>query len=432
MSVRYLGSALWRWLALSGLTLAVNLVSAQEKEFEVRSADVLHVMTVGKEQIRALIGRVYMVHPEEKGQVKIWCDSAFQNLQTGVVQLYGNLKIVRDSTTMTSSRGTYYSNERHAFMPTDVKLVRGKMTLTAKTGDYWSNEKRAHFLGNVHVVDSTSSTFSDDLTYFEDEERSIAVGSVRVQSTENNLTVFGDSLLHFEKTKYTLVPRNPRLMQVDTVSAGVLDTLLIVGSTMEAYQDTLQRFVTRGHVEMARSDFAARCGEAIYFLKGDRIIMRRQPVVWHEENQVTGDSIVIRTSERRLQSVFVRGRAMAVSRADSVYASRYDQMSAREITMRFKNARLDEIEADRTATSLYYLFDGLKPNGANRSSGDKIIMSFRVGKVDRIKIVGGVEGRYFPERLISKHEAQYNLEGFRWISDRPMRKLLSIVHVSYE
>jgi hypothetical protein len=59
-------------------------------------------------------------------------------------------------------------------------------------------------------------------------------------------------------------------------------------------------------------------------------------------------------------------------------------------------------------------------------------MEFRGGKLDRIKIVGGVEGKYYPERMIAKHERAYNLEGFRWITDRPRRRQLSIVHESYE
>jgi hypothetical protein len=59
-------------------------------------------------------------------------------------------------------------------------------------------------------------------------------------------------------------------------------------------------------------------------------------------------------------------------------------------------------------------------------------MDFVDRRIDRIKIVGGVEGKYFPEPMIAKRERQYNLEGFRWITDRPQRRQLTIVHGSYE
>jgi hypothetical protein len=46
--------------------------------------------------------------------------------------------------------------------------------------------------------------------------------------------------------------------------------------------------------------------------------------------------------------------------------------------------------------------------------------------------VGGVEGNYYPERMLVKHERAYNLDGFRWITDRPRRRQLSIIHESYD
>lgn len=418
--------------ALAGVILWICTVQAQEKGFEVRSADVLHVVYVGTQQVQELIGKVHMVQPSTSGLVKIWCDSAFRNMQTNVVRLFGSVKIARDSFTLTSSEAIYFGEEKKAEMSKGVRLLRGRMVLTSRYGEYWANEKRAYFRGDVHVVDSTSSTFSDELTYFEDEEKSIAVGHVRVLNPENNLAIFGDSLVHFDKQKFSLVPKSPRLMEIDTVSSETIDTLLVEGTSMEAYQDSLQRFIARGHVEMARADFAARCGEAIYYLKRDRIILRRQPVVWHAENQVSGDSIVISTKDRKLESVFVRGRSMAISRADSVHSERFDQLSAREITLWFQNGKIIRIDADRNATSLYYLFDMAEPNGANRSSGDRIVMEFFAGKIDRIKIIGGIEGKYFPEKMIAKREREYNLDGFRWIADRPRRRQLTIVHGSYE
>lgn len=410
----------------------IGSVLAQQKDFEIRAADVLDVRHVGTQQIQALIGRVHMVQPSTSGDIQIWCDSAFRNIQTSLVDLFGHVRIVRDSTTLTSTQGTYSGNDRRAVFPKNVRLDRGQTVLTSNYGEYWANDKHAYFRGDVHVVDSTSSTFSDELTYFENEDKSIAVSQVRVSSTESNITVFGDSLVHFEKRKYTIVPKNPRLMQIDTAAGGGLDTLIILASQMEAYQDSLQRFVAVGKVEMARTDFSARCGEATYFYNRDRIILRQQPVVWNGGNQITGDSIVITTRDRKLHSVYVRGRAMAISRADSLNKTRFNQLSARELTLRFKDGKIDQIDAERTATSLYYLFDGTTPNGVNRSSGDRISMEFATGKIDRIKIVGGVEGRYFPETMIAKRESNYNLDGFRWLTDRPRRKLLSIVHESYE
>jgi lipopolysaccharide export system protein LptA len=413
--------------------LSIAGAHAQRKTFEVLPpTQVLDVRTVGTQQIQALIGTVHMIQRSRAGNVTIWCDSALRNLQTNIVQLFGHVRIVRDSVSLTSTEGLYYGNEERAEMPKGVQLTRGRMVLTADRGKYWTNDRRVEFYGSVRVVDSTSSTLADSLTYFENEEKSIGVGNASIFSPENNLTVFGDSVIHYEKRKYSVVPKRPKLMQVDTTAPGVIDTLVVTGSFMEAFQDTSSYFVAKGKVEMARTDFAARCGSAVYFLRGDKVILRDKPVVWHAENQLTGDSIIVHTNERKLERVYVHGHAFAVSRVDSVHRMRYNQLSARDITMHFRDGKILRIDADRTATSLYYLFDGLEPNGVNRSSGDRILTEFAGGKIDRIKIVGGVEGKYYPERMIRNHEHEYNLDGFRWIPDRPKRRQLRLVYDSPE
>jgi hypothetical protein len=78
------------------------------------------------------------------------------------------------------------------------------------------------------------------------------------------------------------------------------------------------------------------------------------------------------------------------------------------------------------------LYDKDKPDGANKSSGDRITMNFLDGKIDRIKIVGGVLGQYFPEKMLEDHESQYNLDGFKWFTIRPRRNKLTILDQLYD
>lgn len=95
--------------------------------------------------------------------------------------------------------------------------------------------------------------------------------------------------------------------------------------------------------------------------------------------------------------------------------------------MYFHANKLEQVDVQKNATSLYYLFDNKEPNGANKSSGDHIFIDFIVGEVDRIKIVGGVQGQYFPEKMINKHEQDYNLDGFKLYENRPIRQGVNII-----
>jgi hypothetical protein len=165
---------------------------------------------------------------------------------------------------------------------------------------------------------------------------------------------------------------------------------------------------------------------------GNRIVLVGEPIVWHEGNQLTGDSIFIMVQDRRLRSVVVRGHAMAISRADSTRPQRFDQLSGRFITMMFREGKVHTIDVEQTATSLYYLYDDTTPNGMNISSGNRIIIEFEEGVTSRIRVIGGVEGDYYPEKMIERREADYNLEGFRWVRQRPVRTGMTLNVVEVE
>jgi hypothetical protein len=172
---------------------------------------------------------------------------------------------------------------------------------------------------------------------------------------------------------------------------------------------------------------SARCGKATYFVKNDFIALQTHPIIWSSENQITGDSIRVRMEDKRVKSMWVKNRAMAISRVDTALPSRFNQLTGRELTMYFRANKLEQVDVQKNATSLYYLFDNREPNGANKSSGDRIFIDFVAGDVDRIKIVGGVQGQYFPEKMLSKHEQDYNLDGFRWYENRPIRQGVHII-----
>jgi lipopolysaccharide export system protein LptA len=408
-------------------------MAQQTKLIELNHADLMKGLVIKGEQAREFTGKVQFTQITEDGdRVYLWCDSALQYLSANRIELFGHVKIVRDTTTITSDQGKYYGNEKRAEVSSNVRLVRGGSVLTSLYGQYYVDEKRSHFSGNVHLVDTASSIACNDLTYFESETKSVATGNVRVVNLENSATILGDSLVHFEAGRYSVVPKNPRLIQIDTSSSGVIDTLVVVSKIMESYQDSLERFVAIDSVKMARGELSASSGRTTFFIKKDLIILQQHPIVWQALNQITGDSIDVGLQNKRLRSVRVWGHAVAISRSDSLYHNRYDQLTGRQLTMYFANDQLDTVMVNNNATSLYYLYDKDKPDGANKSSGDRITINFIEGKIDRIKIVGGVLGQYFPERMLVNHESQYNLDGFRWYTTRPRRNKLMILDQLYD
>ena len=395
---------------------------------DLRHADKMEGRILNREEVRELTGNVYFVQfPASGGLVKVWCDRALRFMVQNKVELYGNVKVVRDSITIHSNEGVYYADRRMMEGKNGVQLERGKTLLTARNGEYFVDEKRSHFTGNVVLVDTSTTITCNEMHYFEAETRSIAIGNVHVFDNVNAVNIYGDSLIHIEQNKFTLVLKQPRLVKIDTSASSVIDTMVVISREMQSIQDTAERFIAIDSVRLVKGNMSARCGKATYFVKNDFIALQSQPIIWSDENQITGDSIRVRMEDKQIRSMWVKNRAMAISRVDTALPKRFNQLTGRELTMYFRANKLEQVDVQKNATSLYYLFDNKEPNGANKSSGDRIFIDFVAGDVDRIKIVGGVQGQYLPEKMILKHEQDYNLDGFKWYENRPIRQGAHII-----
>jgi lipopolysaccharide export system protein LptA len=411
------------------IPILIGRLSAQQSNIiDLRHADQLQGKVQNGEEVRELIGNVHFVQfPANGGLVKVWCDRALRYIVQNKIELFGNVKVIRDSVTIRSNEGVYYGDLRMMEGQKGVELERGKTLLTAVNAKYFIDEKHTLFWDHVVLVDTSSVITCNSMDYFEADARSIATGSVHLFEKANSVNIYGDSLVHLEQQKFTQIMKQPRLVRIDTSSAGIIDTMVVESKIMQSFQDTTDRFVAIDNVRMVRNDLSSRSGMATYYMHKDKITLQTHPIIWSGGNQITGDSIRVLMENKKLRSLWVKNRAMAISSVDTTLANRFNQLTGRELTMYFRADKLDQVDVKKNATSLYYLFDNNEPNGANKSSGDRIVIDFIDGKVDRIKVVGGVQGQYFPEKLILNHEIDYNLDGFRIFENRPTRQGIRIL-----
>ncbi|MDI6804160.1 MAG: OstA-like protein [Bacteroidota bacterium] len=405
--------------------ISTNLFSQQDDKIIILNhADSLVGREINGESIRELIGNVQF----SQGNVVVNCDKAVQYFKTNEVVLTGNVRVQDDTLVLNGKRGIYNSNDKTAEAFEGVYLEEGTRKLNADYGKYFIRERRVLFRNNVIVQDTGSTLLCNELFYFRDEKRTIARKNVIISDINNDVKTYSN---YFENLgDYSFLLDQPRIVQIDTTDEGTLDTLTIVSNEMYSYQDSLSRFIAIGKVIMRRGDVSAECGNSVYYSDADSIILRDKPFVWYEKTQVSGDSIFIKLTERKLEKIIVRGNAFAISLSDTNLQNRFDQMSGETITMIFFEGKIYNILVDVTATSLYYLYETetsvadttvtvQKPNGINITSGDQITILFEDKKVEAIKILSGVEGKYYPENLVQDKESEYNLAGFNWRESKP-------------
>lgn len=381
----------------------------------IEHADSLVGLVVEGQQARLLSGGVRI----RQGRVRLSCDRALQFLQRGDFELTGNVLVVDSNVTMRAPRAVYYRDARRAEAFGDVQLDDGNVRLAAQYGEYLVGERRAFFRDRVSVQDPQSFLDADSLVYASDEKRSVATGDVRIVLPADHAVIRGRRVEHWSDKLVTRVTVDPLLVQTERIPSGATDTLAVRSRLMVAYRGVVRRFEATDSVRIVRSDLAARCGFAVFHTAGDSITLRRSPVVWYAATQVTGDSIDVFLEQRVLRRAVVAGNAFAASRSDTLRLDRFDQLTGEMMTLAFEERKLAGIDVERRSTSLYHLYDDGRPNGANRTSGDRIVLRFAGGKLRGISVHGGVQGEYFPERMVRNRESELALPGFRWRADRP-------------
>lgn len=426
-------------LALLFCCLAAAGTHAQTRSLvRVIYADSLVSRLQGEMQLRELIGRVRL----EQENVVITCDRALQNIDRNTVDLDGNVVITQDTLVLRSRRGTYDGNTRTARTRDGIEIRDGHVTLRAESGWYETDDKVAEFRSRVHVRDTSATITAGALRYDRDSARATAWENVLVRFRTERAVITGDSVIHYTDRRHSFFPVSPRLWQIDTTvvrrdsltgraDSIRLDTLFMAARRMEAYRDSTNRFLALGAVELVRGDLSARGDEARFLRNDSLLVLRTEPIVWYEQNQLTGDSIAVTLADNRVQSTHVTGNGFSASQSKPSESDtlappgRWDQTSGKSIHIRFLDDRAERIVVDGTATSLYYLWDGRALNGVRRESGDRIIIDFDDdGKAAEIRTLGGVEGTYYPEKYVTGREAEYDLEGMRWRDDRPVMQQL--------
>ena len=147
----------------------------------------------------------------------------------------------------------------------------------------------------------------------------------------------------------------------------------------------------------------------------------RTPITWFKQSQVTGDTIRVAARNRSIDTVFVRGRAFAAQ--EDTAMGKIQQLKGKTITAFFRGDTLQRIVAEPNARAIRFLTDKSgKDNGAAKPSGDRIVIRFADGSVDRVSVLGGVQSEYYqPEDVPSP----FRLEGFSWTPERkPTREQL--------
>ncbi|MCJ7554364.1 MAG: hypothetical protein MUO34_10825 [Ignavibacteriaceae bacterium] len=420
--------------------------------------------------IREVFGNVVLT----QGNVRITCNKAIQYLGRNDAELIGNVIATQDTLIIKTEKGFYYGNQKMSRSTDGVMLDDRKVILTADSGQYFFNEDRAFFQSNVTLYDTTTTLTSDELTYYKQRDYAVAVANVKIVDAENiieadslehfrnteityansnvkitniknNTSIFGGHLEDYRKRKYTLIKLNPVLMQIDSaitldedsVEVIAIDTLLINSLTMESFRDTADIFIATDSVKIIRVEFASDNDKTIYIRSEDKIITSkinpeaRQPVLWYETSQLTGDSIIIHLEDNKIIMLEVEGNAFLLSQNEN-YQQRYDQSSGSRVLIYFVDNKINRSEFYGTVYSIYNLFEEDEANGLTKSNSHSAVVYFEDNQVSEVRLYGQPVSEYYPEPQVIGNERSFMLPRFNFIENRPVKEDLLRSIISFD
>ncbi len=400
------------------------LLSQESKTIFLKNADNLSGSEKNGEAIRELTGNVELIH----GNIRLKCDRAIQYFSSNKVEAAGNVVVYQDTLKLYSDNGVYFANTRTTLSPGAVRITDGHLTLTANTGTYNADLRKADFYGNVKISDPLNTIYSDTMYYLRDSSKVIAISRVKILSNENNSTAFCDSMEYYRKSRHSVLRGLPQLIRIDTTIEKIspdsirLDTLFLKAKTVvSTKEDMKQLLIATDSVCLLRGSLAIACNDMKYFPNDSTFILKNEPVIWFEENQIFADSVAVFLKNKSLNELRAVRNAFLLSRADSI-AKSYNQIMGDTIILYFSGTELDSVISIDKATAFYYLIDSLGINSGYKSAGDIIKITVENKKVGSVKVLYGIESLYYPGKMLTGRQNEYNLPRFKIFEHKPKRE----------
>lgn len=389
-------------------------------------------------------------------------------------------KVVNKKSTLTSIEGYYYGDTRDVIFkrkvvmtdpenkitgdtlqyntgteiatftsPTVIVNTKEKRTIKTREGYYDMKNKKAE-LYKRSVIDDSSYTFTADDMAFDDstglsEFRGNAV--YRGKDTAQGFDMIANNIKTNKKNNSLIATQHPLLLikqgadsifiTADTLYTARLSDLMKKrnvpqiresmpplpknpASEKQAEDSSDKFFEAYFNVKIFSDSLQATGDSLFYSLKDSVFRLFKSPIVWAQENQITGDTIYLFLKEKKPERLFVFENAMAINRVDSsIY---FNQLKGTSINALFTDGKISSMRAKGNAANVYYATDEEKRFiGVNKSSSDVIDVFFDDSKPQKVVFLRNLEGKSYPMRQVDHDEIK--LRNFKWLNDkRPKTK----------
>ena len=327
-----------------------------------------------------------------------------------------------------SLQATEENGVRKQVLTGNVKITRDSLTVTCENAIYYPDSGIVVFKDNVEFKDPTRTLLADEVVYNEFTEEILASERVRVYSTDS-MSASSRTARYQERLERGYLYDDVHLREETrrvllTGRLGYLDHTLnygwVTGDPVLTERDSLKQVATEirgdtiaydhknkiamaiGDVTVERDSLIAY-GDLLEYFRGDGFAeLTGTPHALRGQDTIRGDTMRLFFVDEQLERVEDNGNAMVTSPADSGFKEPINRMEGFRMTLWMDSGMVTQMLVDGNAIATYYVRDKGQPRGLNVTSGDKLWVYFEDRKIARIRVEGGTEGDYTPQRLVSR------------------------------
>lgn len=409
----------------------------------------------------------------QNNNVIIYSDTLYYSSQTSIARLRGKIKMMNGDITLTTNFLDYNSKENIGYYFNNGKIIDKENTLKSRIGRYYVNEDMLFFKQNVELINKDYKIKTDTLKYQTETKIAYFLGPSRITSKENLLYtengwyntktniaqfykksylnskaqfVYGDSLYYNRNTDIGKAFKN--VVIKDTTEklflygqrgyydgkkdlVYVTDKILLIKAfekdSLYLHADSIfsQRYpvfpdkpdsltyqiVKAYHkTRFYKNDVQGVCDSLVYNSKDSIIHLFVSPVIWSEENQITGNSIILKMVNNVIEQIQIDANAFLVAQDDS---SKFNQMKGKSLTGYIKNSELYKVDIIQNGETIYFLRDEADLVGVNKALCDNISAYIEDGKVKRIVFKTKPIGTLYPPEEVAPDALK--LDNFKWL-----------------
>ncbi len=377
-------------------------------------------------------------------------------------------RVINKQSVLTSREATYYADLKDVYFKTNVKLKDPAYDLTTDSLLYNTNTQIATFIARTVIKDSTRNIITSE-GYYDlqnknaffgkrpiikdgavtiianevetDDKTGISrlIGSAVFKDTAQGISILANYIESNKEQGSFFATQHPLMILKqekdsiyvtgDTLFSGRLSKITdsVSKDTIKGTQvvdvknnDSADRyFQVYRNVRIFSDSLQAVCDSLFYNGKDSVFQLFQTPIVWASGSQVTGDTILLFTKNKKADRMLVHENGLLVNKAGE---NMFNQIRGNRINGTFVDGNINQMRARGNAESIYYAKDEEENLvGVNRASGDIIDMRFRNKELYEVVFISEVKGTMYPIRQMP--ESERSLRGFIWREEkRPKTK----------